>query len=68
MVHQRKSLKKNIQSPLNPRPTYVSIPKLEYASQVRDPYKIEHINDLERVQRRAARIVTNRHRNISSVG
>ena len=48
--------------------TMLARPKLEYASPVWDPYKTEHINNLERVQRRAARIVSNRHRNTSSVG
>ena len=43
-------------------------PKLEYASTVWDPYKKDEVNALERIQRRAARIVSNRHRNTSSVG
>ena len=42
-------------------------PKLEYASTVWDPYKQEHITNLEKVQRRAVRTVKNRHRNTSSV-
>ena len=32
-----------------------------------DPYKQEQIANLEKVQRRAAHIVTNRHHNTSSV-
>ena len=42
-------------------------PKLEYASPVWDPYKIDQINKIEKVQRRAARVAVNRHRNTSSV-
>ena len=41
---------------------------MEYASTVWDPHKQDQIAELEKVQRRAARIVTNRHRNTSSVG
>ena len=43
-------------------------PSLEYASSVWDPYEIGDINQLEMVQRRAARFVCNRYRNRSSVG
>ena len=43
-------------------------PSLEYASVVWDPYLAEDINTIEKVQRRAARYVTNRHRNTSSFG
>ena len=43
-------------------------PKMEYASSVWDPHKNDLKSELEKVQRRAARIVTNRHRNTSSVG
>ena len=42
-------------------------PKLEYASPVWDPYKQDQIAKIEKVQRRAARVVVNRHRNTSSV-
>ena len=42
-------------------------PSLEYACSVWDPYFTEDINKIEKVQRRAARYVTNRHRNTSSV-
>ena len=42
-------------------------PKMEYASSVWDPFKLEPKTELEKVQRRAARVVTNRHRNTSSV-
>ena len=42
-------------------------PKLEYCSSVWSPYTTTAIQQLERIQRRAARYVTNRHRNTSSV-
>ena len=43
-------------------------PKMEYASAVWDPYQKDQIDELEKLQRRAARITTNRCRNTSSVG
>ena len=43
-------------------------PKIEYASAVWDPYQKDQIEELEKLQRRAARITTNRFRNTSSVG
>ena len=43
-------------------------PKMEYASTVWDPHKQDQKYELEKIQRRAARIVSNRHRNTSSVG
>jgi hypothetical protein len=43
-------------------------PTLEYACSVWDPYIKEDISSLEKVQRRAARYVTNKYRNTSSVG
>jgi hypothetical protein len=48
---------------------YVSLvrPTLEYASSVWDPYQQNDIHRLEMVQRRAARYVTNRYHNTSSV-
>ena len=64
----RRNLKINSKSIKAQAYTMLARPKLEYASPVWDPHKIEQINDIERVQRRAARIVTNRHRNTSSVG
>ena len=42
-------------------------PKLEYASAVWDPHTRTQINQIEKVQRRAARYVTNRYYNTSSV-
>ena len=42
-------------------------PLVEYASTVWDPHTDRNIHKLEMVQRRAARYVTNRHRNKSSV-
>lgn len=42
-------------------------PLVEYASTVWDPYTQANIQKLEMVQRRAARYVTSRHRNTSSV-
>jgi hypothetical protein len=42
-------------------------PSLEYSCSVWDPYTKEHITQLEQVQRRAARYVTNRCHNTSSV-
>ena len=42
-------------------------PILEYSSSVWNPYTKDHIPKIEMVQRRAARCVTNRYRNTSSV-
>ena len=42
-------------------------PIVEYGSSVWDPYTQSNINQLEMVQRRAARYVCNRHHNTSSV-
>jgi hypothetical protein len=42
-------------------------PTVEYASSVWDPYHQNNKHRLEMVQRRAARYVTNRHHNTSSV-
>ena len=42
-------------------------PTLEYASSVWDPYQQNDIHRLEMVQRRAARYITNRYHNTSSV-
>ena len=42
-------------------------PSLEYTCSVWDPYSKEHKTQLEQVQRRAARYVTNRCHNTSSV-
>ena len=42
-------------------------PKLEYAASVWDPHTSSQINQIEKVQRRAARYVTNRFHNTSSV-
>ena len=42
-------------------------PSVEYACSVWDPYFTEDINKIEMIQRRAARYVTGRHSNTSSV-
>lgn len=42
-------------------------PKLEYASTVWDPHTQNNIQQIEKVQRRAARFVSNRYHNTSSV-
>lgn len=42
-------------------------PQIEYATTVRYPYQQSHIDKIEKVQRRAARYVTRRQRNRSSV-
>ena len=42
-------------------------PHLEYCSSTWDPYHADNINAIEMVQRRAARYVTNRYHNTSSV-
>ena len=42
-------------------------PQLEYAATVWEPHTQCYINRLEQIQRRAARYVTSRHRNTSSV-
>ena len=46
---------------------YLVRPVLEYCCSVWSPYTQDYINKLEMVQRRAARYVTNRYRNTSSV-
>ena len=43
-------------------------PITEYAFAVWDPHKDKHISNLEKIQRRAAHFVLNRHWNTSSVG
>jgi hypothetical protein len=42
-------------------------PKLEYAAPVWDPHQLNHIQNLEKVQRRAARFVTGNYQRESSV-
>ena len=42
-------------------------PKLEYSATVWDPYTTSQINQIEKVQRRAARFVSNSYHNTSSV-
>ena len=42
-------------------------PILEYSSTIWSPYTMNYIHKIEMVQRRAARYVTNRYRNTSSV-
>ena len=42
-------------------------PKLEYSSSIWDPHTKSQINQIEKVQRRAARYITNRYHNTSSV-
>jgi hypothetical protein len=63
----RRNLK--ISSPKIKTLAYFSLvrPTLEYSSSVWDPYTKENINKIEMVQRRAARFVTNRYHNTSSV-
>ena len=63
----RRNLRVNSKSVKELAYTMLVRPKLEYASTVWDPYKQDQIANLEKVQRRAARVVTNRHRNTSSV-
>ena len=43
--------------PVPPTPT----PRLEYCSSVCDPHYTKDVNTIERIQRRAARFVTNQH-------
>ena len=64
----RRNLK--INSPKIKQQAYFSLvrPSLEYACAVWDPHTQRDKSTLEMVQRRAARYVTNRHRNRSSVG
>ena len=59
----------NISSTKVKEQTYKSLvrPSLEYACSVWDPYTKEDITQLEQVQSRAARYVTNRYHNTSSV-
>ena len=42
-------------------------PKIEYAAAVWDPHTAKHINNLEKIQRRATRVVCNDHQQASSV-
>ena len=42
-------------------------PRLEYCSAIWDPHQKVHIDNLEKVQRRAARFVTNNYKRTSSV-
>ena len=42
-------------------------PQMEYASAVWDPHQENQTEELEKVQKRAARVTTNRFRNTSSV-
>ncbi len=42
-------------------------PKLEYCSTIWDPHQKQQINQIEKVQRRAARFTCNRYHNTSSV-
>ena len=42
-------------------------PKLEYCSSIWDPHNTNQINQIEKIQRRAARYVQNRYHNTSSV-
>ena len=42
-------------------------PSFEYACSVWDPYTKEKITQVEKIQRRAARYITNRYHNTSSV-
>ena len=42
-------------------------PKVEYAASVWDPHTKDQISSIEKIQRRAARVVSNDHRKTSSV-
>ena len=42
-------------------------PRVEYAASIWDPHTKDQINSIEKIQRRAARVVTNDHRKTSSV-
>ena len=64
----RRNLKINSKSIKETAYKMLARPKMEYASTVWDPHKQDQKYELEKVQRRAARIVSNRHRNTSSVG
>ena len=44
-----------------------SMPIMEYASIVWDPYQVTYINNLERIQRRAARWATSKYSRLSNV-
>ena len=42
-------------------------PKVEYSASVWDPHTKDQISSIEKIQRRAARVVSNDHRKTSSV-
>ena len=63
----RRNLKVNSKSAKEKAYKMLVRPKVEYAAAVWDPYTKEHINKLERIQRRAARVVSNDHHQSSSV-
>ena len=63
----RRSLKINSKSTKELAYKMLVRPKMEYASTVWDPHTDKQKDELEKVQRRAARVVTNRHRYTSSV-
>jgi len=60
----------NIGSTSDKEQAYQSLvrPSLEYVCSVCDPHLKSDINKIEMVQRRAARYITNKQRNTSSVG
>ena len=65
--HRRRNLNIGAMSVKQQAHFTLARPLVEYASTIRDPYTQVNIHKLEMVQRRAARYVTNRHRNMSSV-
>jgi hypothetical protein len=63
----RRNLKINSQKVKDHAYKAIVRPKLEYSSTVWDPYTKNHINQIEKIQRRSARFVTSRFHNTSSV-
>ena len=63
----RKHLRVNSKSSREQAYKMLVHPKIEYAAAVWDAHTAKHINNIEKIQRRATRVVCNDHRQTSSV-